>query len=258
MIYYPLSILMLAGIQNILIISTERDLPIYQELFGTGNQLGLDIHYAVQDNPRGLADAFLVGEQFIGNDRVCLVLGDNVFYGHGFGGLLQTVSQRESGATIFGYYVTDPRAYGVVETDIDGNAISIEEKPKDPKSYYAVPGLYFYDNNIVNIAKGIKPSKRDEIEITDVNIAYMNIKKLKVEILGRGMAWLDTGTHDALLEASNFVAAIQKRQGLYVSCIEEIAFRKGFINKAQLMQLAEPLLKIEYGRYLVRVAEERI
>jgi len=255
MIYYPLSILMLAGIQDILIISTERDLPLYKELFGTGSQLGLDLHYAVQDKPRGLADAFLVGDSFIGNSRVCLILGDNVFYGHGFGGMLQTVSAREEGATIFGYYVTDPKAYGVVEIDNNGNAVSIEEKPQNPKSHYAVPGLYFYDKNIVDIAKGIKPSKRGELEITDVNIAYMNERKLKVDILGRGMAWLDTGTHDALLDAANFVAAIQKRQGLYVSCVEEIAYRKGFINKAQLLKLAEPLMKIEYGQYLIHVAE---
>ena len=246
---------MLAGIQDILIISTERDLPLYKELFGTGSQLGLDLHYAVQDKPRGLADAFLVGDSFIGNSRVCLILGDNVFYGHGFGGMLQTVSAREEGATIFGYYVTDPKAYGVVEIDNNGNAVSIEEKPQNPKSHYAVPGLYFYDKNIVDIAKGIKPSKRGELEITDVNIAYMNERKLKVDILGRGMAWLDTGTHDALLDAANFVAAIQKRQGLYVSCVEEIAYRKGFINKAQLLKLAEPLMKIEYGQYLIHVAE---
>jgi len=256
MIYYPLSILMLAGIQNILIISTERDLPLYRELFGDGSQFGLTLHYAVQERPRGLADAFLVGRDFIQNDRVCLILGDNLFYGHGFSGILEKVSKREDAATIFGYYVTDPRAYGVVETDRDGRAISIEEKPQEPKTHYAVPGLYFYDSDIVNVAKNIKPSKRGELEITDVNAAYMSNGKLRVEILGRGMAWLDTGTHEALLEAANFVAAIQKRQGLYVSCVEEIAYRKGFIDKTQLLRLADPLKKIEYGQYLIRVAEE--
>ena len=256
MIYYPLSILMLAGIQNILIISTERDLPLYRELFGDGSQFGLTLHYAVQERPRGLADAFLVGRDFIQNDRVCLILGDNLFYGHGFSGILEKVSKREDAATIFGYYVTDPRAYGVVETDRDGRAISIEEKPQEPKTHYAVPGLYFYDSDIVNVAKNIKPSKRGELEITDVNAAYMSNGKLRVEILGRGMAWLDTGTHEALLEAANFVAAIQKRQGLYVSCVEEVAYRKGFIDKTQLLRLADPLKKIEYGQYLIRVAEE--
>ncbi len=255
MIYYPLSVLMLSGIQDILIISTPRDIHLYEELFSDGKHLGLNISYAVQEYPRGLADAFIIGEEFIGSDRVCLVLGDNIFYGQSFGKSLEEASQRTEGATIFGYYVSDPTAYGVVEVDALGNAISIEEKPKQPKSHYAVPGLYYYDNEVVNIAKNIKPSARGEIEITAINEAYMENKKLKVELMGRGMAWLDTGTHESLLDASNFVAAIQKRQGLYISCIEEIAYRKGFITKEQLIQLAEPVKKIEYGQYLLSIAE---
>lgn len=255
MIYYPLSTLMLAGIREILIISTPRDLPVFQELFGTGESLGLKMSYAVQESPRGLADAFIIGEKFIGNDKVALVLGDNIFYGQSFSRLLQNVAERESGATIFGYYVRDPREYGVVEFDENGKAISIEEKPENPKSNYAVPGLYFYDNDVVEIAKNVKPSARGEIEITSINEEYLRRETLHVETLGRGFAWLDTGNHDALLEAADFVAAFQKRQGLYISCIEEIAYKRGFIDKEQLLKLAQPLLKTAYGQYLVEVAE---
>ena len=255
MIYYPLSILMLAGIREILIISTPRDLPMFRELFGSGEQLGLTMSYAVQETPRGLADAFLVGESFIGKDAVALILGDNIFWGQSFSQILSRVMERKSGATIFGYYVRDPREYGVVAFDENGIAVSIEEKPEHPKSNYAVPGLYFYDNDVVEIAKGVQPSARGEIEITSVNNVYLNRGDLHVETLGRGFAWLDTGSHDMLLDAANFVAAFQKRQGMYVSCIEEIAYRKGFITKEQLRVLAEPLLKTEYGKYLTEVAE---
>lgn len=254
MIYYPLSILMLAGIQEILIISTPRDLPTFRELFGSGEQLGLQMSYAVQETPRGLADAFLVGEEFIGTDSVALILGDNIFYGQSFSKLLRTVAERETGATIFGYYVRDPREYGVVEFDEKGLAVSIEEKPEHPKSNYAVPGLYFYDNSVVEIAKNVKPSARGEIEITSVNNAYLMRGELHVETLGRGFAWLDTGSHDMLLDAANFVSAFQKRQGMYISCIEEIAYRRGFISREQLLKLAGPLMKTEYGKYLVDVA----
>ena len=254
MIYYPLSTLMLAGIREILIISTPRDLPVFKDLFGTGEQLGLSLSYAIQEEPRGLAEAFIIGEEFIGDDNVALVLGDNIFYGQSFSKLLREVASRKEGATIFGYYVRDPREYGVVEFDENGKAISIEEKPQNPKSNYAVPGLYFYDNDVVEIAKNVKPSARGEIEITAVNNAYLEKGKLRVETMGRGFAWLDTGNHDSLLEAANFVEAFQKRQGLYVSCIEEIAYKRGFINKEQLLKLAEPLMKTEYGQYLVEVA----
>ena len=255
MIYYPLSVLMLAGIQEILIISTPRDLRLFEGLLGDGRRLGLNLTYTEQSKPRGLADAFIVGERFIGNSRVSLILGDNVFYGQGFGRMLKTSAGREQGATIFGYYVQDPSGYGVVEVDEHGLAVSIEEKPSAPKSHYAVPGLYFYDNNVVEIAKNIKPSARGEIEITDVNIEYMNRGILRVELLGRGMAWLDTGSHESLLEAGNFVAAIQKRQGLYISCIEEIAYRHGFISRDELICLAKPMLSIDYGKYLMNIAE---
>jgi glucose-1-phosphate thymidylyltransferase len=254
MIYYPLSTLMLAGIREVLIISTPRDLPMFEELFGTGEQLGMSFSYAVQEQPRGLADAFIIGDKFIGSDRVALVLGDNIFYGQSFSKLLRTVAARETGATIFGYYVRDPRAYGVVEFDENGKAISIEEKPEHPKSNYAVPGLYFYDNKVVDIAKNVKPSARGEIEITSINNEYLSRGELQVETMGRGFAWLDTGSHDSLLDASDFVCAFQKRQGLYISCIEEIAYKRGFIDKEQLLKLAEPLMKTDYGKYLVEVA----
>ena len=254
MIYYPLSILMLADIREILIISTPRDLPIFKELLGTGEQLGLTLSYAVQEAPRGLADAFIIGEEFIGKDSVALVLGDNIFYGQSFSKVLRTVASREKGATIFGYYVRDPREYGVVEFDEDGKALSIEEKPEHPKSNYAVPGLYFYDNDVVEIAKNVKPSARGEIEITAVNNEYLRRGTLRVETLGRGFAWLDTGSHDSLLDAADFVSAFQKRQGLYISCIEEIAFKRGFISREQLLKLAEPLMKTDYGKYMVEVA----
>lgn len=254
MIYYPLSTLMLAGIREILIISTPRDLPAFKELFGPGEQLGLSMSYAVQETPRGLADAFLIGADFIGNDSVALVLGDNIFYGQSFSRVLRQAAEREKGATIFGYFVRDPREYGVVEFDENGKALSIEEKPEHPKSNYAVPGLYFYDNDVVEIARNVKPSARGEIEITSINNEYLRRGTLMVETLGRGFAWLDTGNHDALLDAADFVAAVQKRQGMYISCIEEIAFRRGFIDKQQLLKLAEPLMKTNYGKYLVEVA----
>lgn len=254
MIYYPLSTLMLAGIREILIISTPRDLPTFEELLGDGSQLGLEMHYAVQEYPRGLAEAFIIGADFIGDDSVAMVLGDNIFYGQSFSKVLKEAASRDKGATIFGYYVKDPSEYGVVEFDENGMAISIEEKPKYPKSNYAVPGLYFYDNDVVQIAKNVKPSARGEIEITSINNEYLRRGDLHVETLGRGFAWLDTGSHDNLLEAANFVATFQKRQGMYVSCIEEIAFRRGFINREQLLKLADPLLKTAYGQYLVDVA----
>lgn len=256
MIYYPLSVLMLAGIREILIISTPRDVVTFEELFGTGEHLGLSIEYAVQDAPNGLAEAFLIGEKFIGSDRVALVLGDNVFYGYGFSARLEAAVLNEKGSTIFGYHVSNPESFGVVEFDQEGNVLSIEEKPKQPKSNYAVPGLYFYDNDVIEIAKNIKPSARGELEITAVNNEYLKRGALKVELFGRGMAWLDTGTHKGLLEAANFVEAVQTRQGQYIACIEEIAFRKGFINKEQLIKLAEPMNKIEYGKYLTHLIVE--
>ena len=257
MIYYPLSILMLSGIREVLIISTPRDLPVFKELFGDGSSLGMKFEYAVQETPRGLADAFIIGDKFIGDDSVALILGDNIFYGQSFSKVLLQTRERvekEGGATIFGYYVRDAREYGVVEFDENGKAISIEEKPENPKSNYAVPGLYFYDNKVVEIAKNVKPSARGEIEITSINNEYLNNQELFVQTLGRGFAWLDTGNHDALLDASDFVAAFQKRQGLYISCIEEIAYKRGFIDKEQLLKLAEPLMKTAYGKYLTDVA----
>lgn len=258
MIYYPLSTLMLSGIREVLIISTPRDLPVFRELLGDGSQLGMDIQYKIQEAPNGLAEAFILGDEFIGNDPVALVLGDNIFYGQSFSQVLRRTADRtenEKGATIFGYYVKQPQEYGVVEFDENGVAISIEEKPEKPKSNYAVPGLYFYDNDVVEISKNIKPSARGELEITSVNNAYLERGDLHVETLGRGFAWLDTGNHDMLLSAANFVATFQKRQGLYVSCIEEIAYKRGFIDKEQLLKLSEPLIKTEYGKYLVDVAE---
>lgn len=257
MIYYPLSVLMLADITEILIISTPRDVVMFEELLGDGGQLGLKLSYAVQDEPRGLADAFIVGEKFIGNDRVALVLGDNVFYGYGFTERLKRAASREVGSTIFGYHVSNPKAFGVVEFDENNNVISIEEKPEVPKSNYAVPGLYFYDNDVVEIAKSIKPSDRGEIEITAVNNEYLRRGTLKVELFGRGMAWLDTGTHRGLLDAANFVEAIQTRQGLFVACIEEIAYRNKFINSDQVRNLAKPLMKTEYGKYLISLIENK-
>ena len=257
MVYYPLSVLMLAGIREVLIISTPRDIYLFKELFGDGSQLGMEFQYAVQDQPRGLADAFIVGKNFIGNDSVALVLGDNIFYGQSFTATLKSAAakiQQEQGAVIFGYYVKDPTAYGVVEFDATGKVLGIEEKPAQPKSNYAVPGLYFYDNSVVDIAANIKPSARGEIEITTVNNTYLERGQLSVELLGRGMAWLDTGTYDGLLEASNFIATIQKRQGMYVSCIEEIAFRNGWLNKQQMLDLAASY-KTEYGQYLAYIAE---
>jgi len=255
MVYYPLSVLMLAGIRDVLIISTPRDIEAFQELLGDGTKIGMDLSYAVQDNPTGLADAFIIGEEFIGDSPVALVLGDNIFYGSNFGYTVQeSASALSEGALIFGCYVKDPRAYGVVEVDGQGKPISIEEKPNKPKSFYAIPGLYFFDNKVIKIAKKVIPSSRGEIEITSIINEYLQLGELKVRIMGRGLAWLDTGTHESLLEASNFVEAIQNRQGLYVSCIEEIAYRRNYISKEQLLQLAEPLMKTNYGKYLVDVA----
>jgi glucose-1-phosphate thymidylyltransferase len=259
MIYYPLSVLMLAGIRDILIISTPGDLPRFRDVFGDGSELGLRISYAVQSLPNGIAEAFTIGEKFIGRDAVCLVLGDNIFFGHGLTELLKkAVTQIESagGATIFGYSVGDPERYGIVEFDTAGNVLSIEEKPKHPKSRYAVTGLYFYDNDVVGIAKSIKPSERGELEITDVNNVYLAKKKLSVELMGRGYAWLDTGTHESLLDAGEFIATIEKRQGLKIACIEEIAYKLGYIDKDSLLRAAERLRKNGYGEYLLRIAEQ--
>ncbi len=258
MIYYPLSVLMLAGIREILIISTPKDIHLYEELLGNGNQLGLNIVYEIQPSPDGLAQAFLIGEKFINNDNVCLILGDNIYYGQGFGKTLLRSAELTDGALVFGYYVKDPERYGVVEFDENGNAIHLVEKPENPKSNYAVTGLYFYDKTVVAKAKSLKPSHRGELEITDLNKLYLNEHKLKVNLMGRGMAWLDTGTHESLLDASNFIATIEKRQGLKASCIEEIAYKRNFINKEQLLKLAEPLKKNQYGQYLIDIANAKI
>ncbi|AXU28897.1 TPA: glucose-1-phosphate thymidylyltransferase RfbA [Clostridioides difficile] len=255
MIYYPISVLMLSGIRDILIISTVRDIKIFKELFGDGSQLGVNIQYAIQEKPNGIAEAFIIGEDFIGDDKVALVLGDNIFYGYGFSERLERAINRDE-ATIFGYHVSDPTSFGVVEFDKDFNVLSIEEKPKIPKSNYAVPGLYFYDNEVIKIAKSIKPSKRGELEITSVNNEYLKKGKLKVELFGRGMAWLDTGTHRGLLDASNYVEVVQTRQGLYIACLEEIAYIKGYITKEDLLELAKPLMKTDYGKYLIKIANE--
>lgn len=257
MIYYPISVLMLAGIKEILIISTPRDLPMYEELLGDGSDLGISFSYEVQENPNGLAEAFIIGEEFIGNDNVALILGDNVFHGHRFGEILKRAMKLEDGAIIFGYYTRNPEAFGVVEFDDEWNVLSVEEKPKNPKSNYIIPGLYFYDNEVIEIAKKVKPSNRGEIEITSVNDEYLKKGKLKVELLGRGMAWLDTGTHDGLLEASNFIETVQKRQSLFVACLEEIAFNYGYISKEKLLELAKPLKKTDYGKYLIRLANSK-
>ena len=251
MVYYPLSVLMLAGIREILIISTPRDLPLYKELLGDGSDLGVSFSYAVQEKPRGLAEAFIVGEDFIGDDSVALVLGDNIFHGHRFSEILNRAASLTEGAIIFGYYVKNPKAFGVVEFDGEGNVLSLEEKPEKPKSKYVIPGLYFYDNDVIEIAKNVKPSARGELEITSVNEVYLKRKQLKVELLGRGMAWLDTGTHDGLLEASNFVEAIQKRQGFFIACLEEIAYHNGWIDAEKVLKLAKTLEKTEYGNYLI-------
>ncbi|HEY5470698.1 MAG TPA: glucose-1-phosphate thymidylyltransferase RfbA [Bacteroidales bacterium] len=256
MIYYPLSVLMLAGIREILIISTPRDLPGFRDLLGDGKSLGMTFSYVEQPSPDGLAQAFILGEQFIGNDSVCMILGDNIFYGHGFGEALVKTAQLNKGACVFGYYVTDPERYGVVEFDKDKKVISIEEKPAKPKSNYAVTGLYFYDNSVVKKAKALKPSPRGELEITDLNRVYLEEGSLEIKLMGRGMAWLDTGTYESLLQAANFIATLEQRQGLKASCIEEIAFKRGFINKKQLLELAAPIKNSQYGKYLLRIAEE--
>lgn len=257
MIYYPLSTLMLAGIREILVISTPEFMPLFQKLLGDGSELGMSFSYKVQEKPNGLAEAFILGEDFIGDDSVCLILGDNIYYGAGLSELVQSAAQKEDGATVFGYHVNDPERFGVVEFDEDMHALSIEEKPAQPKSNYAVTGLYFYDNDVVQIAKNIQPSKRGELEITDVNTEYLRRGKLDVKLMGRGYAWLDTGTHDSMMEASNFIATVEKRQNLKVACLEEIAYRMGYIDKEQLVKLAQPLKKNDYGKYLLRLAEEK-
>lgn len=258
MIYYPLSVLMLAGIREILIISTPRDLPGFRNLLGDGTSLGMKFSYKEQPSPDGLAQAFILGEEFIGKDPVCMILGDNIFYGHGFGEALLQTAKLEKGACVFGYYVNDPERYGVVEFDKNKKVISIEEKPAKPKSNYAVTGLYFYDNSVVKKAKALKPSPRGELEITDLNRVYLEEGSLEIKLMGRGMAWLDTGTYESLLQAANFIATLEQRQGLKASCIEEIAYKRGFINKKQLLDIAEPLKKSQYGQYLIRIAEDEI
>lgn len=257
MIYYPLSTLMLAGIREILVISTPEFMPLFQKLLGDGSELGMSFSYKVQEKPNGLAEAFILGEKFIGDDSVCLILGDNIYYGASLSELVQSAAQKEDGATVFGYHVNDPERFGVVEFDEDMHALSIEEKPAQPKSNYAVTGLYFYDNDVVQISKNIQPSKRGELEITDVNTEYLRRGKLDVKLMGRGYAWLDTGTHDSMMEASNFIATVEKRQNLKVACLEEIAYRMGYIDKEQLVKLAQPLKKNDYGKYLLRLAEEK-
>jgi len=256
MIYYPLSTLMLAGIQEILIISTPQDIVLYENLLGSGEDIGLKLQYAIQPSPDGLAQAFIIGEKFIGTDPVCMVLGDNIFYGFDFSRTLREAATITDGAVVFGYYVNDPERYGVAEFDQNGQVISLEEKPSEPKSNYAVTGLYFYGNDVVEKAKGLKPSKRGELEITDLNRLYLDEKRLSLKLMGRGMAWLDTGTHDSLLEASNFIATIENRQGLQVACLEEIAYRNGYITREQLLKLAEPLKKNNYGKYMIKIANE--
>jgi glucose-1-phosphate thymidylyltransferase len=256
MIYYPLSVLMLAGIKEILIISTPKDIHLYKDLLGTGEHVGLSISYEIQPSPDGLAQAFIIGEKFIGSDNACLVLGDNIYYGYGFSKILERAASIKDGAVVFGYYVNDPQRYGVVEFDENNKAISIEEKPEHPKSNYAVTGLYFYSNDVIQKAKNLKPGKRGELEITDLNRLYLEENRLQVELLGRGFAWLDTGTHDSLLQASTYVATIEQRQGLKIACIEEIAYKKGFINKAQLIKLGEELKNNQYGQYLLKIANE--
>jgi glucose-1-phosphate thymidylyltransferase len=256
MIYYPLSVLMLAGIKDILVISTPHDLPAFQELLGDGSCFGIELSYAEQPSPDGLAQAFIIGEEFIGDDSVSLILGDNIFYGYGFSGMLKEAAQRASGATVFGYHVSDPERFGVVEFDQSGKAISIEEKPLEPKSNYAVTGLYFYDNRVVEIAKAVKPSHRGELEITDVNNAYLQLGDLNVSLMGRGFAWLDTGTHDSLMEAGQYVQTIEHRQGLKVACLEEIGYRNGWLSKGQLLSQGEALVKTGYGQYLLQIAKE--
>ncbi|MCF8225523.1 MAG: glucose-1-phosphate thymidylyltransferase RfbA [Bacteroidales bacterium] len=258
MIYYPLSVLMLAGIREILIISTPGDLHLYQELLGDGSHLGIDLEYAVQPSPDGLAQAFIIGEGFIGKDEVCLILGDNIFFGHGFEKTLVNASELKDGATVFGYYVTDPERYGVVEFNDNGKVVSLEEKPQKPKSNYAVTGLYFYSNDVIEKAKSLQPSKRGELEITDLNRLYLEEERLSIKLMGRGMAWLDTGTPESLLQASNFIYTVEKRQGLKIACVEEVAYKKRYIDNRQLLKLAEGLKKNEYGKYLVSIANEKI
>ncbi len=256
LVYYPLSTLMLAGVREILIISTPSDLPRFEQLFGDGSRWGLDLRYAVQPNPEGLAQAFVIGREFVGSGPVALILGDNIFYGHGFGEILRDAASRDEGATIFGYYVRDPERYGVVEFEEGGRAVGLEEKPLEPRSHYAVTGLYFYDNRVLDIAANLTPSARGELEITDVNVEYLRGDQLRVEIMGRGMAWLDTGTHDSLLQAADFVKTIEERQGLKVACPEEIAYRMGYIDAEQVVRLAEPLKNNSYGQYLLELAED--